>query len=327
MAQLLGHTLGTPGYSLTEALHLFAASGLDGAEIIWQNDYKAGIPEDDRGEVRATVKRLARDLGLRIGGLTPYVTNLNSPDPEVRRHDLDRIQAAIEVAADLECPRMRIYGGTLVDATPADEVGPRWAYLVQSLRTLGPIASSHGVVLCVENHFSTMTVSAADTVRLVTEVDSPGVGILYDQANLAFTHREDFEEAISLQAPWIRHVHVKDLEFIDPHRQLTTSGVASIDKESRVHMSRMIGDGILDWGAITDRLAFAGYDGTYSLEYEYRWNPQDLPDPAVGFPESARRLRSLVDAASATRASAANPAPLVAQAPVIYDSAGTREGR
>ncbi len=307
MAQLLGHTLGTPGFSLAEALDLFADSGLDGAEIIWQNGYKAGIPEDDNGEIRAAVKALARKLDLGIGCITPYVTELNSPDETTRRRDISRIRAAIEVASDLECPRIRIYGGTLVEATPAGEVGPRWSYLVDSLAELGAIAAAHGVVLCVENHFSTMTVSAADTVRLVSEVGSPGVGILYDQANLTFTHREDFEEAIRLQASWIRHVHVKDLEFIDPNRELSTGAVASIDKANRVHMSRMIGDGILDWSAIIAALRSTGYDGSYSLEYEYRWNPEDLPEPLVGFPESAKRLRTLVEAASIPAASTRNP--------------------
>ena len=308
MAELLGHTLGTPGYSLAEALELFADSGLDGAEIIWQNGYKAAIPEDDNGEVRDAVKRQARKLDLRIGCLTPYVTELNSPDEATRHRDIARIQAAIQVASDLECPRMRIYGGTLVEATPAIEIAPRWSYLVDSLAGLGSFAWSHGVVLCVENHFSTMTVSANDTLRLVTEVDSPGVGILYDQANLAFTHREDFEEAIRLQAPWIRHVHVKDLEFIDPHRELATGAVASIDKANRIHMSRMIGDGILDWAAIIGQLRSSGYDGSYSLEYEYRWNPEDLPEPVVGFPESAKRLRTLVEAATLPAAPTTNHA-------------------
>ncbi len=307
MAQLLGHTLGTPGLSLAEALDLFADSGLDGAEIIWQNGYKAGIPEDDNGEVRAAVKRQARDLDLRIGCLTPYVTELNSPDEATRLRDIGRIRAAIEVASDLECSRMRIYGGTLVEATPMNEVAPRWSYLVDSLATLGSSASTHGVVLCVENHFNTMTVSATETARLVAEVGSPGVGILYDQANLAFTHREDFEEAIRIQAPWIRHVHVKDLEFIDPNRELSTGAVASIDKSRRVHMSRMIGDGILDRSSIVAALRAVGYDGSYSLEYEYRWNPEYLPEPVVGFPESAKRLRTLVEAASIPAAFTRNP--------------------
>jgi L-ribulose-5-phosphate 3-epimerase len=297
MATLLGHTLGTPGLSPTEALDLFARAGLDGAEIIWQNGYKSAIPEDDDGTVREAVKRSAKALGLRIGALTPYMTDLNSLDEGVRRGDIARFRAAIDVASDLECPRMRVYGGKLVETTPVDEIGPRRARLVESLVEIGEYAHRHGVVLCVENHFSTMTVSAAETVAIVSEVGSPGVGILYDQANLAFTHREDFPEAIALQEKWIRHVHVKDLEFIDAGRLLSTSDVASIDKSKRVHMSRMIGEGILDWAPIIERLKSSGYDGSYSLEYEYRWNPEDLPEPGTGIPESARRLRALVEGA------------------------------
>jgi L-ribulose-5-phosphate 3-epimerase len=295
MALLLGHTMGTPGLTLAESLDLFAASGLDGVEIIWQDGYKAAIPEDDDGRVSGAAKRQARDLGLRIGCLTPYVTELNSPDEEIRVRDIRRIEAAIQVAAELEAPRVRIYGGTLVGVETEAVTAVKWSYLAESLAWLGRIAHASGVILCVENHFSTMTVSAADTARLVAEVDSPGVGILYDQANLTFTHREAYEEAIKIQAPWIRHVHVKDLEFIDPHRELATSAVASIDKADRIHMSRMIGDGILDWPSIVDLLKSIGYDGSYSLEYEYRWNPDDLPEPSVGFPESARRLRRLVE--------------------------------
>ena len=45
-------------------------------------------------------------------------------------------------------------------------------------------------MLCVENHFGTMTQTAADTARLVREVDYPAVRVLYDQANLTFTHDE-----------------------------------------------------------------------------------------------------------------------------------------
>lgn len=294
MAKLLGHTLGTPSYTLDEALELFARSGLDGAELIWQDGYKPAIPESDDGGIARAAKRRASDLGLTIGCLTPYVTEINSLDEEVRRRDVGRLVRAIEIASLLEARRIRVYGGTLLGTEPPSETTGRWERLVASLRELGPKAAAQGVVLCVENHFSTMTVSAADTVRLVAEVGSPGVGILYDQANLAFTHREGYEEAIRLQAEWIRHVHVKDLEFLHPEKALVTTAVAKIDKANRVHASRMIGDGILDWSAIIARLRTTGYDGTYSLEYEYRWNPEDLPDPADGFPESARRLRRAV---------------------------------
>lgn len=292
MPTLLGHTLGTPDLTPSQALDLFAASGLDGGELIWQDGYTGAIPESDDGRVATEVRAHADALGLRIGCLTPYVTKINSLDEDVRLSEVRRLERAIRTAEALECPRIRVYGGTLLGDEPEREVPKLWARLVVSLRRLGEMAADHGVVLCVENHFGTMTVSAAESVRLAEEVDSQGVGILYDQANLAFTHREDYEEAIRLQAKWIRHVHVKDLEFIHPDKVLKTTQVASIDKSERIHASRMIGDGILDWGAIVDALIAIGYDGSYSLEYEYRWNPEDLPEPAVGFPESARRLRA-----------------------------------
>ncbi len=289
---LLGHTLGTPDLTLPEALELFATSGLDGAEVIWLDDYLSAIPESDDGTVVKEIKSLARQLGLSIGCLTPYITLLNSVEEEERQRDVERTIKAIEVAASLDCSRIRIYGGTLLDGEPEDIVRAKWGRLVESLGHLGSIADDHGVILCIENHFSTMTVSAADTVKLIAEVNSPGVGILYDQANLAFTHCEEHEEAIKLQAPWIRHVHVKDLEFIDPNRRLTSGSVSHVDDESkRVHYSRMIGDGILDWTAILEALSRVGYEGPYSLEYEYRWNPDDLPKPEVGFPVSTRRFR------------------------------------
>jgi L-ribulose-5-phosphate 3-epimerase len=295
MAVLLGHTLGTPDLTLADAFELFAACGLDGAEVIWQNGYLSAIPEDDDGAAAKAARDHARQLGLRIGCLTPYITELNSLDEEVRQRDIRRLDAAIWVAAEIEAPRLRVYGGTLLAGEPAEDVPLKWSRLVDSLGQLGDTAVKRGVVLCIENHFSTMTVSAADTARLMAEVDSPGVGVLYDQANLTFTHREPFGEAIALQAPWIRHVHVKDLEFIHPDRTLSTGAVASIAKADKVHRSRIIGDGILDWRAIVDGLRATGYDGSYTLEYEYRWNPEDLPEPAIGFAESTRRFWRLFD--------------------------------
>lgn len=292
MRGTLGHTLGTPGMTLAGALQLFSDAGLDGAEIIWQDDYRCAIPEDDDGTVVSAVGTKARELGLLVGALTPYVWGINSLDEDVRRRDIDRLVRCIRDAEALDCHRIRIYGGAFSTDEQRANKEPMWARLVESLGTLGDVASEHGVVLCVENHFSTMTESAEETMCLMRAVDHIAVGVLYDQANLTFTHCEDYVEAIAAQASWIRHVHVKDLEWIDASRRLQTSTVSRIQDEDRVHRSRMIGDGMLDWAKIVAALDAAGYDGLYSLEYEYRWNPADLPDPIEGFPESARRLRA-----------------------------------
>ena len=52
------------------------------------------------------------------------------------------------------------------------------------MRLLGDRAAEYGIKLVMENHFNTMTVSAADSISLAQEINHPAVGILYDQANL-----------------------------------------------------------------------------------------------------------------------------------------------
>jgi sugar phosphate isomerase/epimerase len=284
--------MGTPALTVPDALHLFSGLGLDAAEIVWQDDYLSAIPEAASDDDLRGLRSLASDLGLEISCLTPYMTAINSLDDAERARDMARFGRCIRAAEMLACPHIRVYAGRYL---PGDEQrDEKWHRLVESLRALGPLAEQSGVTLCVENHFNTMTVTAAETAALMQAVDVPGVGILYDQVNLAFTHNEPFEEAIPLQRPWIAYVHVKDLVFIDPETPFNAADVARVVPEERAVRSRVVGEGIMDWPAILADLRGGGYDGYLSMEYEYRWHPQDLPEPLVGFTRAAATLRALL---------------------------------
>jgi L-ribulose-5-phosphate 3-epimerase len=290
--KIAGHTLGTPGMSVIDALHLFHDAGIHAAEIIWTNDYPAAIPEEKNAAITAEIKKTAAALSMELAGLTPYMSDFNSLDPELRRHDYQRMLACITTAAALNAPHIRVYAGSYKPGeSDRDE---KWAWLVDSLQRLGDHAYAAGVQLCVENHFNTMTVSAAETAALMQAVDHPGVRILYDQANLAFTHNEPYQEAIPLQQAWIAHVHVKDLVFIDPDKPFSADAVSRVKAEDRAVRSRLVGEGVLDWPAILAVLKSTGYDGFLSLEYEYRWHPQDLSEPAEGFRRSAETLNKML---------------------------------
>jgi sugar phosphate isomerase/epimerase len=58
--------------------------------------------------------------------------------------------------------------------------------------------------------------------------------------------------------------------------------------------SRVVGEGVLDWFSILKKLTDSGYDGYLSLEYEYRWHPDDLPPPEEGFKISAETLKRFI---------------------------------
>jgi sugar phosphate isomerase/epimerase len=295
--RLAGHTLGTPEQTVPEALALFAAAGLDAAEVIYQDDYRSGLPLRDR-RTAEQARRASDDTGVPIVGLTPYTTGINALDEGEWRTAVDEFRGAIEIAQVVGANRLRVYAGSW---HPGDQDhAAHWGRLVEALRTLAPEASAAGVRLCVENHFGTMTQSAAETARLVREVGHDAVRVLYDQANLTFAHDEPYEEALRIQGDLVGHVHVKDLVFTDPDAPFRATETARVSASERTVRSRVVGDGVVPWTDILSSLATLGYDDVLSLEYEYRWHPADLPEPAVGFARSAAVLRGILAQATVT---------------------------
>ncbi|GLK16631.1 sugar phosphate isomerase/epimerase family protein [Herbiconiux flava] len=289
---IAGHTLGTPGRDLAEALSLFKEAGLDAAEVIYQEGYPAAIDPADPGSARSAVAA-ASAAGLPIVALTPYTTAINSLDQGEWQAGVDEFRACIEAAQQVGAKRVRVYAGSWHPGD-ADEAA-RWLRLAAALETLSVDAVHAGVVLCVENHFGTMTQTAADTARLVRQIDAPSVRVLYDQANLTFTHDEEWRAAFAVQGDLISHVHVKDLVFKDPDAPFRASDTARVKAEERAVRSRVVGEGVVPWAEIVGELVRRGYDDVLTLEYEYRWHPQDLPDPEIGFAQSAAALRTILD--------------------------------
>ena len=289
--RLAGHTLGTPDHTVPHALKLFRAAGLDAAEVIYQDGYTSGLPQGDR---RAAMEALqaAEGEGLPIVGLTPYTTAINALDDSEWRGAVNEFRGAIETAHLLGADRVRVYAGSwhLGDTDHAQ----RWAKLREALQTLAPEAEQAGVRLCVENHFGTMTQTAAETAALVREVAHPAVRVLYDQANLTFTHDETFEEAMAVQGDLIGHVHVKDLVFTDPNAAFRATETARVNASERAVRSRVVGSGVVPWPQILAALLQHGYDDVLSVELEYRWHRQDLPAPEEAFRESAAVLRAML---------------------------------
>ena len=289
--RIAGHTLGTPEQTVPEALALFAAAGLDAAELIYQDGYRSGLPLRDR-RAALQARQVSDDLGIPIVGMTPYTTAINALDQGQWQAAVDEFRGAIEIAQVVGADRLRVYAGSW-QPNQRDHAA-HWSRLVAALRTLAPEASAAGVRLCVENHFGTMTQTAADTARLVREVNHAAVRVLYDQANLTFTHDEPYQEALRIQGDLVGHVHVKDLVFTDPDATFRASETARVAASERAVRSRVVGDGIVPWAGILGALSTLGYDDVLTLEYEYRWHPQDLPEPAVGFARGAKVLRALL---------------------------------
>ncbi len=294
--KLAGHTMGTPEYTLNEAIELFSKIGLDGIEIIIQTDgYRSALPMDASTELVADTLRRVKAAGLSVAGLTPYLNLFNSLDEAVRQKECDDLKRVIDLADALECKRIRVYGGKLVEGED-DADGSKLAQLVKSMRECGNYAAKTDVRLCLENHFGTMTTTATRTAEIIAAIDHPNVGVLYDQANIAFFPAEEYEQAIDLQKDKIYYVHCKDLVYKGGSPTPPKfSMVSHVDPADRTVHSRIPGDGILDWPAILAKLKDIGYDGWVSLEYERRWIQTDLPEASIGMPVAVQYIRAILD--------------------------------
>ena len=150
------------------------------------------------------------------------------------------------------------------------------------------------MTLAVENHQTTMTVSARRTMEVVRAVGLTTVGVLYDQANLSHMHQEEFAEAVELQRGHIVHVHVKDFVKKAGRERSSSDTVAFMPAEGRAIITRVVGEGIVPWKQILPALRATGYDGWLSLELEKRWYPDELPSEEEAFRRSAAFLRDLL---------------------------------
>ncbi len=277
--RLLLHTMATPHLDPVEALDLAVRLDFDGVDLISQANYRCGLAPDASAAQARALASAAADRGTAIRSLTPYLKELASPDPAVRAATVDGFKRAIEHAAILGATNVRVLAGA--------EVGPDdWEaalrVLVDTLRPLGDVAQEHGVGLNIENHDGTLADDAARSARVWRAVGHPAVGIIYDPANLVRDGKELYPESLTLQAEGIRVVHVKDYVF-EPGWPAGRRAMP-------------IGDGVIPWPEMLSGLRAAGFDGDLSLEYETRWVPEQLPEPAIGLKRSRDHLHRCLDA-------------------------------
>lgn len=214
-------------------------------------------------------------------------------DETIRQAEIQDIERVIDYCAFLGAKYIRIYGGKIVPGE-TDQWDEKYRKLIDSMRYLGDKAAEKGVTLVIENHFSTMTVSAKETASTIRDIGHDHVKILYDQANLTFTCNEDYPEAIGLQKSLVGYMHVKDLVFKGANKAFVQSeDVSHPVEETRNVITRIVGEGILNWPDILRKMQKTGYDGWLSLEYERRWHPDDIPDASIGMKQSADYLKSI----------------------------------
>ncbi|MER7394037.1 TIM barrel protein [Streptomyces sp. NPDC000151] len=158
--------------------------------------------------------------GATFSSMTGYLTG-NLTDPDGIDALLASARKSLDVATELDCPRLNLHGTGLDDkglpVRPVHEATPAmWLTATDTLRRIAELGEAAGRVFTLENlnlavdHPGTPFARAADTLALVRAVDSP-----YLRMNLDLYHAQIGEgnliELCRRSLPYIGEIQVADV--------------------------------------------------------------------------------------------------------------------
>ena len=214
------------------------------------------------------VRRALR--GVPIVCLNSFAT-LGALDANERSESQAALDLAIELAASLECPLVKAFGGEIPDGGTRDEVAQAAAAM---LNGVAERAGQLGVVCVVETHdgFS----RGSDLAGLLAL--APAADALWD-VHHPVRMGETVGATDAAIGARVAHVHVKDAVASPEGWRFTPLGAGELP------VSEML-----------TRLARRGFQGTVSLDYEKLWHPE-LDEPERSLPIHAGCMRREIAAA------------------------------
>ncbi|MDO3412765.1 sugar phosphate isomerase/epimerase [Saccharibacillus sp. CPCC 101409] len=181
--------------------------------------------------------------GVRIAVLGCYIDPVH-PDRDARRAEIDRFKEHLRLARDFGCGLVGTETGSLTtfrDSHPLDYREQGWSVLRETMSELAEEAEKWGASLAIEPVAGHTLDSLDDFRRLLDEVPSTTVRLLFDACNLMNAQRLPAQDdlmrgAFETLAERMVLIHAKDLVFEE-------AGEGSEQPARRA--DRPVGDGLL----------------------------------------------------------------------------------
>jgi L-ribulose-5-phosphate 3-epimerase len=243
-----------------------ARMGFDGVEIL---QLQMG-GEESNGRLQR-LKRQTHALGMALCGFSTH-QGFVSPDPAVRRKNIDKTLHSIDLAYRLGIPVMRVNTGSwgtsknfdalmanrgIEPALPGHTDEEAFGWVIASLEQCLPRAEECGVVLGLENHWG-LGRTAAGVMRIVESIASPWLRTTLDTGNFL----DDMYPQMERMAPAACLVQAKT--YYGGGKWYTLD---------------------IDYPRVAEILRKVSYQGFVSLEFEGK------DDPADAVPKSLAMLR------------------------------------
>ena len=232
-----------PGFSFFDLIEDVRLRGFDGINVsVYGPEYEhlGGGDVDYLHKVRDALEEAGLGIDIEHKGTSP-----------------DHLRDLLKFGNHLGAGILRTF-----TTTPDDETS-RISQAVKDLRSAAAAAEDSGIRIALENHED---LDGTQVAEIVTQVDSPWVGVLFDYGNSVMRGQHP-DDALNALLPWVLTAHLKDQVFLeaDHHNPAQTLGVP-------------IGSGQLAIRDTTARLLAAGvpqlcFENTWSYTAPLRKTP------------------------------------------------------
>lgn len=177
-------------------------------------------PQDVGQGRRAELREIMRDEGLEFVGLhwlmaSPKGLHLTTSDDEVRRTSWEHMRHLIDLCADLGTAGVLVLGSPKQRcSTPGVDRKLATSRLQEGLAAIAAQAEARGVTVLLE----ALPIGQCDVVQTIGEsvgileqIGSPAIRTMFDVHN-AVDESEPHAALIERYYPWIRHIHVNELD-------------------------------------------------------------------------------------------------------------------
>jgi len=265
-------TLGCPDWDLDTVCAKGREYGFDGIDfrgLLGEIDITV-LPEFTT-DITATMQKIT-DAGLEVSGIA---SSINVCVPEARKSNLEEAKRTIEVANNLRCRNIRIFGGGDLEKYNRETLAKIGCECVEEILALDGAAELKWLF---ETH--DLWIKAKDCRLLLDNIPNPAFGALWDMGHTSRVGGESHAESYTAIGPRIGHTHVKDAVY-EPKHELAM-------KDGWRYM--LPGKGQLPLPEALALLKQNGYDGWVVFEHEKRWHPT-LPEPEEAFPAFMKWIR------------------------------------
>ncbi len=265
---------------ITSAVKKAAQVGAQGIQVYATGGEMA--PENLTSQKRREFLDLVKSNGLKVSALCGDLGGGGFTKPEKNKEKVERSKLILDLAKDLETDIVTTHIGVV----PSDKNHDRYKIMQEACFELCRYADELNAHFAIETGPETSIVLKG----FLDSLNSRGVGVNLDPANLVMVTGDDPAKAVYNLKDYIVHTHAKDgkqLFYKDP--EIVYGMVESPIVTGSSFTEVPLGEGSVNWEEYLAALEDIGYKGFLTIEREVGQDPEKDIRNAVIF------LKNLMD--------------------------------